>query len=344
MKIINPLVSIRLAKMSLICAVMVVGLHVGRCVGTAGDIFSQVFVRGLFPIAVPFFFLASGYLLAKNVEDSGWYSEVLLKRAKTVFIPMVLVGVIFAIFEICLTVCANLIASREWYANFYQGWEWLRVVGIYPFDYPGMRALWFLRALLICVLISPIIVWAVRRIGIAYLVVIFIVSAYAETMIKAYTPSWHLFCTIFSLRGIFWFSIGTYLMLVPNRIRLSPNICKALGALGLAMPLVICHVFEIGGGVGSIMRYFAVPLVMIGVWSFLSDRKWDIRITSLSFPIYLIHMFFIDVANCAGLKGDDLSFSLLLAKYAIAVFGAAAVAMLVRRFLPNFARIVFGGR
>lgn len=343
MKKINPSASIRLAKMSLICAVMVVGLHVGRCAGAAGDMFLQVFVRGLFPIAVPFFFLASGYLLAKNVEDSGWYETALLKRLKTVFVPMVLVGVIFEIFEICLTVCANLIAGREWYKNFYQGWEWLRVVGIYPFDYPGMRALWFLRSLLICVLISTIIVWAVRRMGIAYLIATFIASAYAETMIKAYTPSWHLFCTIFSLRGIFWFSVGIYLMLVPDRFRLSPNVCKVLGALGLAVPLAICNIFEIGV-VSRIVRYLAVPFVMIGVWNFLSDRKWDAKIVSLSFPIYLIHMFFIDATNCVGLQGDDLAFSLLLVKYAIAVLGAAVIAMAVRRFLPNFARILFGGR
>lgn len=93
------------------------------------------------------------------------------------------------------------------------------------------------------------------------------------------------------------------------------------------------------------VRYLSVPFVMLGCWSLITDKSWSARILSLSFPIYLLHMFFVDVCNCIGLKGDGrLTIYLLLIKYVICVFGAAFVAMSLRRFTPRFATLMFGGR
>ena len=46
--------------------------------------------HGLGKIAVPFFFLASGYFLAGHLDEDGWYGRKVKKRVFSLVIPLLL--------------------------------------------------------------------------------------------------------------------------------------------------------------------------------------------------------------------------------------------------------------
>ena len=72
----SALVSAKFANMSLLSAVLVVIIHVfkrNQEFGTVVWWMRQFLGEGVCRIAVPFFFLAAGYFLAKHFNDVGWW-------------------------------------------------------------------------------------------------------------------------------------------------------------------------------------------------------------------------------------------------------------------------------
>ena len=76
-------VSNRLAKASFLSALLVVALHVGIGPQWVGK---TIAITG---IAVPFFFVAAGYLFAGRMGEPGWYLRQLKSRARSLLVPYV---------------------------------------------------------------------------------------------------------------------------------------------------------------------------------------------------------------------------------------------------------------
>ena len=178
-----------------ILSVLVVMIHVdGRLVysqysgswnGGLFDTFHIMFAQGVCRVAVPLFFLMSGFLYFNNLEQ--WNKDVYIKkekrRVKSLLIPYIIWNVIalviFVSFQIINEGFSLYGIQSIW--NQYGGlrflWDNNRVVdecsrnilGVtmhngFPFNGP----LWFLRDLFIVTLMSPAIQWAIRHIGIAF--------------------------------------------------------------------------------------------------------------------------------------------------------------------------------
>lgn len=75
----------KIANAGLLASLMVVGIHVigNRAVDSLVKCWDQISRFGFFRIAVPFFFVCSGYFLALHVEESGWYRTACCKRIKS---------------------------------------------------------------------------------------------------------------------------------------------------------------------------------------------------------------------------------------------------------------------
>ena len=76
------------SRMSLICAIMVVCLHVGSndCVNTVAWWFLVV-EKQICKLAVPWFFLVAGYFLVNHYGEDHWYRDSILSRVRSLALP-----------------------------------------------------------------------------------------------------------------------------------------------------------------------------------------------------------------------------------------------------------------
>lgn len=86
---ISKELSNKFANMALLCAMLVVVIHfhLDPIKGTTIWYVNTILVRAIASIAVPFFFLASGYFLAAHCGEQGWWGRALKRRVVSLLIP-----------------------------------------------------------------------------------------------------------------------------------------------------------------------------------------------------------------------------------------------------------------
>lgn len=82
---VGKALSAKMANMSFVCAVLVVFMHVGSLVpaGSFPWFFIEPFHEILGDMAVPYFFMASGFFLAGHMEEPEWYPWEMKKRFRS---------------------------------------------------------------------------------------------------------------------------------------------------------------------------------------------------------------------------------------------------------------------
>lgn len=132
------------------CMILIVMMHCVITINVAGNTYFQEFVFSTFTrVAVPVFFIISGYLLFQHYNISK-----IARRTRTVFVPFLLWSIItIAVF----TFLQHVPFLSSYFNNQFQ----LTSESVFTrtFIKPLNGALWFLRDLYILVLISPIILF-----------------------------------------------------------------------------------------------------------------------------------------------------------------------------------------
>lgn len=160
---ISPETSSRIANAGFIAALLVVFIHIDipsscpRYVSWTVDIIETM----LCGVALPAFFMISGYLLAGHVGEPGWWGRALRKRVMTLGVPYLLWGALFFYFDYFRSHDASLIGL-------------INSLGFTSCEMPGLYPLWFVRSLLVLVTISPVLVWLLSRLGKMMLVWLFV--------------------------------------------------------------------------------------------------------------------------------------------------------------------------
>jgi len=182
-------------------AVLVIFIHthsplVGYAESTGDAVPLQFYMllRPLARFAFPTFFIISGYFFAKGCGKQGlrydaFFASKLRRRVRTLLVPFLLWNTLFAL----------IVVARKWLAHDFTGlpslagiyWGntagWLDErnylglpykLGVYPIDVP----LWFVRDLMICCLLAPVLSWLALRLKRYYLVLI------GAVMILGLTP------------------------------------------------------------------------------------------------------------------------------------------------------------
>lgn len=93
-RIVNSVINIsaerskNFAVMSFVCAVLIVYLHTGCAAKNeiALGLLHKT-ISSLCRIAIPWFFFASGFFLAKHIGEKGWWHNAIRKRIRTLLVP-----------------------------------------------------------------------------------------------------------------------------------------------------------------------------------------------------------------------------------------------------------------
>jgi len=121
--------SCQFASMSFVAAVLIVLLHLG-----SHDIDKIV------AIALPWFFLASGFFLAKHIGEANWYKIAIIKRLRSLVVPFYIWMLIYKALYIMMHYMSGSMDQHPFDWNLC-----LYFTGFHPFI--PVQIVWYLRTL-----------------------------------------------------------------------------------------------------------------------------------------------------------------------------------------------------
>jgi len=351
---ISVSLSHRCALMSFIAAILVVFIHAPHELpkGTVVHFIANFLGEGICNIAVPYFFVLSGYMIARHTHEKGWWGEQLGKRIRTLLVPFLIWCGILSSAVVVQIVVANILHHESLGRNlnlmfFVNAW------GLNPLANPP-APLWYLRTLLLFVLLSPLIVkmmmtrWRYLMSAGLFLLDIYFVSVVCERYPVLSMFFWFT-CTF---NGLFYFMAGFLLFGHPIALKKAISVCVFLGGL----ILTALKILSMGGGLIHLplLSYFSVDrlgtlLVLIGVWGLIPSWTLPSWLQNISFPIYLIHMLFVAVfATALKICPWNLTDWQLCGYYffsgILSVLLSIGAASAMRSVVPRFSALSFGGR
>ncbi|HSQ40911.1 MAG TPA: acyltransferase [Fibrobacteraceae bacterium] len=322
------------------------GLHLGLSHPELWEkLVRQFFSQGICRIPVPMLFLCSGFLLFRGLErfPVAVYLQKLKSRFRSLGIPYLFWN-FWTLFWIALV-------QQTPFASFFA--ETYPVARFGPLDYgnallgvthaPIAYQLWFVRNLLVLVLLSPWIIWFLRRLGAVYL---------GGLGFLWFTQHWPLY--IPDIPGLFFFSCGGYLAW--KRWNLE-KLDRWRGLFVLAYLAVLSWDLAHKGlpGNGFVHRA-GLLLGILTVWtwsrSLVADTPWNAflsRWASASFFLYAMHepmlMVLRKTLYVLFHPGTDI---LVLLFYFLSIAGVVGICMglyrLLLRVCPGFLGWITGGR
>ena len=339
----------KIKNMSVICAMLVVTIHVGwpKDVICPTWFINELVTQGIARIAVPFFFVVSGFFLAAHFDERGWWARETKKRIRSLVVPFLVWSLLAYVLLAPLSIVADLIAHRPFGTNLtLADGRWINLLGFDLDKTPHLTPLWYVRCLFFFVLLSPLFKIAVHRFRLGWLIFAFIVTTVFSALPDdpENRPFWSGFLRYgISLSGIFYFSVGIYLRRFNVRVRPTP-LALACAVYGVGILLLRTFVrlrgMELSVGVDCLL----LPALMYAVWHIIPSRQFPLWLTSCSFPIFLLHMIFlwvmgIVIKHCPiGIQAGKI-----VSCFAAIVASIVLTNLLWKRF-PRLANFLFAGR
>ena len=175
--------SILIQRLRFPLAVMVVFIHCGNRLFVKGGEWLRIMLADVIPaIAVPLFYLISGYLFFQGLEAWDWneWKNKMRRRINTLLIPYLIwtsLYIAYVYLHQCrLSLCAEggWIPVSQWFSDnggIRMWWDSIVTENSHPLGYriisahPFHRVMWFVRDLMVVNLLSPFIHWALRKGG-----------------------------------------------------------------------------------------------------------------------------------------------------------------------------------
>jgi len=315
---------------SFIFAIAVVVIHCAWCASSAPGrlaiaLFKDTFAR----MAVPFFFVCSGYFLACHMDESGWWIRALRKRFATLVIPYVLWTVLFA--GVLFAEAHEVMGPGGF--------------GLNPCKMPALAPFWYVRCLLILVVLAPVLRRLVDlsprvTLWTAYALPLGLSPLSAVAQLDDADGIGGLLSYGLSLEGLFYFLGGIYLRRFPRK-ELSRRVCGVLLGVGALLTVLRLWAGQMDVRMALDLRCFITPLVLTGLWGLVRPPALPRFFTGCAFPIFLMHGLVIASlrywggAYCVVNPWVELFLGV----------GVPVIAYrLLCRFAPRVANILFGGR
>ncbi len=155
-KLLDKKLSFKIANIGFLCACLVVLIH---CPVSQTHFwhFEYFLKTKLTMIAVPCFFMISGFMLARHVSEENWYINAIKKRIRTLLVPLLVLDALW--FPIKYGV--HYIGVSRFGADGTD--EVMRLtlhnvlsgIGIIPWRTAVVMGMWYIKALFLLVLVSP---------------------------------------------------------------------------------------------------------------------------------------------------------------------------------------------
>lgn len=341
--------SARIANLGFVAALLVVFIHLADAptdLGTASGLTYAVIRRVFATVAVPYFFLVSGFFLAKRSSEAGWWTSAVGKRLRTLGVPyLVWCAVPFLLFSVLWPVGSpdGICARAQMKAS-----SIAAAFGLNFFTNPeANRPLWYLRDLFLLVLLSPLIGWilrASRGLALAAFLVLYLAVNPGTLDFPGFWMGqrWRIFWTFgFSLEGLFYFSVGWFLAFHP--MDLTRRAGLSLGAVGLLLGAVAVGLAAHGSPWSGYASELSVPFVMAGLWVLTPSVPWPRGLVGNAFAVYVMHPIFLRLLLEPRRLLPDTP-AMFAVEWLLAVLASVFVAIVLRKASPKAADLAFGGR
>ena len=354
----NKYLSVKLKVISFLLMIMVVFLHSYNVVTTltTGNIevsngyssfIQSFFSYGICTIAVPLFFIISGYLFFLNIQ--GKPNEFILKfrkRIKTLVLPYLFWSIFGLLFYFLLQILPQ---SKVFFTNKlisdFSISELFSTIFFNPLPYQ----LWFIRDLVVLVILSPMIYWLIRFLN------YFIVIVLLLTWIMSFD------FIVLSNESLLFFVVGSFLSIKKIDLIHLQYSSKAWIYILLWVVFVFSKTLLGFEGFQNILIIDIIGKtgILIGLWAvwtlfdFLYKNK-DLTtskfftLVSFSFFLYVFHepiLTMIKKVLFVLVGGSEIS-SLLVYIFAplLAISISIFIGYYLKKIIPAFYSILTGGR
>lgn len=362
----NKYLSLKIKIISFIAIIMVVFLHcynfqdnflVSTTIITEGlniATYIEYFLcNGLTRVAVPIFFMISGYLffLTFKCSLSGYFSKI-----KSRFLSLAVPYIIWTLISIgicCLLWGVDIMPVNDMKANLESG-GLLQV-----FLSPPNFQFWFIIQLIIYVIFSPVIYLLIKfkPTRIVYLLVLFCMWFMDNGI-----PSIGLISIV--TEAIFFFSIGAYLaitnkkdMILKEKEKNTVIITTAIWILILAVKTFMCATFSPDADTKIILVLYklSIPIGIFSTWfgldHIIKNEKFTKKVLSLAphtFFIFCFHEPLLDFVIQYSIYNISTSISFSLISYfvypTITIILAIIVSKILMKYVPVIHNILTGSR
>ncbi len=308
------------------------------------DFFSQ----GLTRIAVPLFFIISGYLFFRTIKNGSFpeFFSKYRKRSKTLVLPYLL----WSIYGILLYLILQSVPfSKPFFTNKliveYSASQLLSTIFINPITYQ----LWFVRDLIVLFVLSPILYWIIKCFNL-YIVFIFFIF---------WICNFNYF--IFSNESLFFFALGGLFSIKnvnPQKLKLTKqylNFMIIWFALIIIKTVLIYINFE-NEWLILILHKSSILIGIISIW-FLYDivfKRIDISKTKFyllfqfTFFLYAFHEPVLTIFTKAFYRifgqSELSSFLIYFCAPIITISVSILIGYLAKKMLPKYYYLMTGGR
>ena len=284
------------------------------------------------PIAVPWFFCVSGYFLATHFSKEGWYKDALKKRIRTLAIPFFFWSMAWLLFNLIFSCAGALLKGHSVDFSILADWT---MFGFDFFNPPSLFPLWFLRMLILLVVVCPMLRINIVTTFLAMIIANVVYNVVSEDMPRHWT---RFFYYGVSLRGLMYFTFG--ILLRENKLTIS----KIVGIVSIVLFFLcgLCRVFYFSANGGNSEMAIAF-CGLIAAWSLMPSYRLPNWIYTIPFPLYVLHLFFIQTMVIL-MPDSGKSITRLSLLYVTTIAGSILSAFAIKRISPKIASIVFGGR
>ncbi|MBP5543227.1 MAG: acyltransferase [Kiritimatiellae bacterium] len=345
MPLLDAKTSSKIACFGLVCAFFVVMIHVPQPVPSDPATPAWWLVRlsagTLGRLGVPFYFVVSGFFLARHFGEPSWWRREMAKRVKSLLVPFFLWLLLWNAAEGALAALSNLRSGAAATAGFPSSAALLARLGIYPFDYPSNIPLWFVRSLFLYVAASGVLLPMLKKVGLALPAALLALSA-ALRLVGDDSCACRFLTRFVSVHGLFYFMAGASLSLGILRMPARNALFAFLGVAGAAGLFASQFLAARDVAWWGALHELSLPFALLAAWRAFPDVSWPRSLTSLTFPVYILHVFAIralDIAMYGNISCPGLVFKFFAAS--AAALGLAAAS---RTVLPRFHSFAFGGR